>query len=191
MHAAALTGRRVIVAAASVLTVLSVLSLDIVAGTGPTHTTGLGVLAVVVGGARIALVGRHRGLFATLSAALMAQPAVHALGEGFDPALAHAHAATPSFGHAWVTDVVAAAIHLVLAGLVIVGVGTIEWLLELVALTLARALTFLLLAARSTSRRFIAGPAIPVTRRPVPSSGVWIDYPTRRGPPRRSLPALA
>lgn len=190
MHPAALTGRRVIVAAASVLTVLSVLSLDVAAGTGPTHTAGLAALAVVVSAARIALVGRHRGLFATLSAALVAQPAVHALGEGFDPAAAHAHSATSGLGHA-VADTVSTATHLLLAGLVIAGVGTAEWLLELVAFTVDRALTFLLLALRSASQRFVAGPAIPATRRPVPSGGVWIDYPARRGPPRRSLPALA
>lgn len=190
MHPPALIGRRVIVAAASVLTVVSVLSLDIAAGTGPTHTAGLAALAVLVSTARVALAGRHRGLFATLSAALVAQPAVHALGEGFDPASAHAHAATPDLAHP-VAGFVTTATHLLLAGLVIVGVGTAEWIGELVASTVGRALTFLLLVLRGTSRRFIAGPAIPAAHGPVRIGGVWIDYTALRGPPRRTLPAAA
>lgn len=186
MHPPILSGRRAIVAVASILTVGSALSLDVAAGTGPTHTAGLAVLAAVVGAFRIALVGRHQGLFATLSAALVAQPAVHALGEGFDPA--HAHA-TPTAGHA-VTDSVTTAIHLALAALVIVAVGAAEWMLELVALTVGRVLTFLLLVLRGTSRRFVARPATPPARR-ARIGGVWIDYAARRGPPRRSLTALA
>lgn len=190
MHPPAVTGCRMIVAAASVLTVLSVLSLDIAAGTGPTHTAGLAALAVLVSAVRIALVGRHRGLFATLSAALVAQPAVHALGEGLHPAAAHAHSATPDLDHA-VAGSATTAMHLLLAGLVIVGVGTAEWMLELVALTVGRALTFLLLLLRGASRLHIAGPAFPAVPRPVPIGRVWIDYAARRGPPRRTLPAAA
>ncbi|MFC5136747.1 hypothetical protein ACFPK1_00755 [Actinomycetospora rhizophila] len=172
-------------AIASALTVGSALSLDVAAGTGPVHITGLAVLAVGVGALRIALVGRHQGLFATLSAALVAQPAVHALGEGFDPA--HAHAPTPTAGHA-VADSVTTAIHLALAGLMIVAVGAAEWMLELAALTVGRILTFLLLVLRGSSRRFVARPATPTARR-AHVGGVWIDYAARRGPPRRALTA--
>lgn len=186
MHPPILSGRRAIVAVASILTFGAALSLDVVAGTGPIHTAGLAVLAVVVGAFRIAMVGRHQGLFATLSAALVAQPAVHALGEGFDPA--HAHA-TPATGHA-MADSATTAIHLALAGLMIVAVGAAEWMLELVALTVGRILTFLLLVLCGTSRRFVARPATPTARR-ARIGGVWIDYAARRGPPRRTLIAPA
>lgn len=186
MHLAALIGRRAIVASASVVTVLTVLSLDIAAGTGPTHTVGLVALAVIVSATRITLAGRHRGLFATLSAALVAQPAVHALGEGLDPAAAHSHTATTGLEHT-VTASVATATHLLLAGLVILGVGTAEWILELVTLTVGRALTLLMLVLRGASRRHIAGPTIPAAPRPMRVGGIWIDYAARRGPPRRTL----
>lgn len=185
MHSGALTSRRLIVAAASLLTVLSVVSLDIAAGTGPTHTTGLAALAVVVSAARIALAGRHRGLFGTVSAALVAQPAVHTLEEGLDPTAAHA--AAPNLGLGPAADVVTTATHLVLAGLVVVGIGTAEWLLELVALSVGRVLRILLLVLRGIPRRFVAGLTVRATHRPGPTGGIWIDFPARRGPPHRML----
>lgn len=191
MPSSALTGRRGVVAAASTLTVLSVVWLDVAAGEGPTHTAGLAVLAVLVSAARIALVGRHKGLFATLSAALAAQPALHAVGEGFDSALAHAPAATSDVEHAYLASSVTTAMHLVLAGLVVAVIGTAEWLLELVTLAVGRALALLGLVLRDVSPPDVAGPTIPVSAEPPRTSGVWIEYPARRGPPARARVALA
>lgn len=51
---------------------------DVVAGGQPLHTTSLGLVGVVVALLRIRLAGRHRGLFATVTASFVAQPILHA-----------------------------------------------------------------------------------------------------------------
>lgn len=182
----ALTGRRAIVMTASMVTVLTVVWLDVVAGTGPTHTAGLAVLALLTSAARVALVGRYRGLFATLSAALVVQPAVHAVGEGFDSALAHAPAATSDLGQSYVAGSPTTATHLMLAGLIVAGVGAAEWLLELVTLAVGRGLAILRLILRDVPPPDPAGPAFPISVEAPRGNGVWIDYPARRGPPVRA-----
>jgi hypothetical protein len=52
-------------------------ALDLLADEHPTHTIGLGLVALVVAVLRLLLVGRLAGLLSVLAAVLVAQPALH------------------------------------------------------------------------------------------------------------------
>lgn len=68
---------RTLIGAAALTTTVAVAA-DLVAGNHLAHVVSLGLLAVGLGVVRLRDPGRHRVLFGVLSAALVAQPVVHA-----------------------------------------------------------------------------------------------------------------
>lgn len=58
--------------------VVAAVAMDVLAQEHPSHTLGLGTVAVVVATLRIKLAGRYEGVLSAVSGALVAQPALHA-----------------------------------------------------------------------------------------------------------------
>lgn len=67
-----------VAATAATLAVAVAVGSDVVAGGPALHTISLGLVGVVVAALRIRFVGRHRGLFAAVTASFVAQPVLHA-----------------------------------------------------------------------------------------------------------------
>jgi hypothetical protein len=81
-----LRARSSAVAFAAALTGAVAVGADVLAGERPAHVAALGLVALVVGIARLRSGGGRSALFAALSAALVAQPAVHAATALLPPA---------------------------------------------------------------------------------------------------------
>lgn len=131
---------RAAVGFAAVVTVGAAVGMDLLAGERPLHTATLGLVALVIGLARIRLAGNYSGYFSAVSGAIVAQPALHAAMKLLSPVpdetagLAHHAAETSiSFTHVLVAAVIVAAVtgaqqlFLLLAAAVPIG-----WLLLLV-----------------------------------------------------------
>lgn len=153
---------------------------DAVAGGRPLHTLSLGLVGVVVAVLRIRLAGRHRGLFATLTASFVAQPVLHAatklLGSPI-PAGAAGHSAQHTSS---------TALPVLVAAAIVVAVACAERLLELVGVRRV-------VGHRPHTPRVAPGPrvtAVPVDAA-TPGRGRVAHAPIhRRGPPV-AAPVLA
>lgn len=66
-------------------TVTAAVAFDLLAGEHPTHTLGLVLVALAVAGMSRRLTGRHEGLLSAVSAAVVAQPALHAASKLLPP----------------------------------------------------------------------------------------------------------
>jgi hypothetical protein len=125
---------------AAALTVAVAVAADVLAGERPAHVAALGLVALVVGIARLRSGGGRGALFPALSAALVAQPAVHAAA-----ALLPAATALGPAGPARIAPVVpAVAVVLAVAGaerlfLLAAGAGAFSrWLVALLRAPAAR-----------------------------------------------------
>jgi hypothetical protein len=69
---------RLPLAVGAMVTVVAAVAFDVLAGEHPTHTLGLGLVALVVAAVRVRLAGRREGVLSVISGAVVAQPALHA-----------------------------------------------------------------------------------------------------------------
>jgi hypothetical protein len=143
---------------------------DVLAGEHPVHVMTLGLVAAALGGARLALRGRHDGFLAAASGALVAQPALQMAVKLLPDAPGH------------VAQTSASALQ------ILVAVGTVT------VVTGARRL-FLLVAALGAAGRWlrllVTVPALPhaapirLRSRTVPLRNPFLTVaPPWRGPPR-------
>lgn len=122
------SGRRVLLLAASATVVVAVGS-DVVAGGHPLHTATLGAVAAAIAVLRLRLAGRHNGPFAAISAAILAQPVLHAATKLL-PSGTESVAAAP--GHA-AAEASVTVLHVLVAALIVCAVVGVEQLYLLVA----------------------------------------------------------
>ncbi|MCF7552713.1 hypothetical protein [Pseudonocardia sp. WMMC193] len=99
--------RRGAVAFGALVTVVAAIGMDLLAGEHPLHAATLGVVAAAVAAIRVRLAGRHSGVLALLSGALVAQPALHA-ATALLPADTHAAETSLSLLHVAVTAAIVA-----------------------------------------------------------------------------------
>jgi hypothetical protein len=164
---------------AAAATVAGSVAFDVLAGEHPTHTLGLALVASAVAALRVRLAGRHEGLASVVSAAVVAQPALHAASKLLPP--------TPLVAHDGVLHVVTAD-----------GPTTLVQTALPVAVVLAVAVTgrlaqLLLSALRRPVRMLVAGPPTSPLRCPTAASTQrhgsmlrwcgWSIRAARRGPP--------
>lgn len=157
-------------------TVVVAVGADIVAGGHPWHTATLGAVASVIAVLRLRLAGRHNGMFAAISAALLAQPALHAAMKML-PAAA-GYPVEP--GHT-ATEASVTALHVLVAALIVTAVAGAEQLFMLVA-ALAPLIRWLgLMLWRPLRPRPPASPPPP----PAVPAPRWsfVAHIPRRGPP--------
>lgn len=114
---------------AAATTVSVAVGADIVAGGHPWHTMTLGIVASVMAVVRLRLAGRHGELFAATSAALVAQPVLHAATKLF-PSTAENFPTVP--GHA-AAEASVTVLHVLVAALIVTAVAGAEQLFLLVA----------------------------------------------------------
>lgn len=173
-------GWRFALVGAALTTVAVAVGADVAAGERPLHTFALGLVAVVVAGLRVRLAGRHSGVFAAVSGAVVAQPALHATAKLLHPVDDH-----HGLAHAAQADVSITVFHVLVAAAVIAMVTSSEQLLLLMASTLTRARRGLRLL-RAAAPSHPPAPVCTVEMRPPPPSREWVGYLTRRGPPTPS-----
>ncbi|GAA3228961.1 hypothetical protein GCM10017691_20600 [Pseudonocardia petroleophila] len=171
-----------ITAGAAALAAVVAVGSDVVAGGRPLHTMSLGLIGVIVALLRIRLAGRHRGLFAAMTASFVAQPVLDAATKvlGFSvPA--------GSAGHT-VQETSLSILPVVVAAAIVVAVACAEQLLDMVDVrrTVVRWLRMsdLVVARRSAGAPIGAVRATPAQRR------VPLIPRHRRGPPA-AAPVLA
>lgn len=177
MAPGATLSRRVATALAASTTVAVAIGADFAAGEHPLHTATLGVVALVVAALRLRFAGHHGGLFAAVSAALIAQPALHAA-----MALLPAGAERPSTGAAHTAaEASVTVLHVLVAALVVSAVAGAEKLFLLVA-AVTPCRRWLGLLAWSPPRPRPTAPPAPPPAAPVRRWSAVAHMP-RRGPP--------
>lgn len=72
---------RLPLASGAAVTVATAVTVDVLADEHPTHTLGLALVVAVVAGLRLYMAGRHASVFAVVTGALVAQPALHATAD--------------------------------------------------------------------------------------------------------------
>lgn len=115
-----------ITAGAAALAAAVAVGSDVVAGGGPLHSVSLGLVGVVVALLRIRLAGRHRGLFAAMTASFLAQPVLHAATK-----LLGSSVPAGSAGHT-VQETSFSVLPVVVAAAIVVAVACAEQLLDMV-----------------------------------------------------------
>ncbi|RZT85636.1 hypothetical protein EV383_2512 [Pseudonocardia sediminis] len=114
MARAAAAPIRAAVMFAAVATVCVAVGMDILAGEHASHTLTVGLIAGVVAVMRLRLAGSYQGYFASLSGAIVAQPALHAASKLFPPApetvAGHAAESSVSLAHVLLAALVVAVI---------------------------------------------------------------------------------
>ena len=174
--------RRCVVAGAALMTVAVAVGADVAAEGTRLHTLALGLVAAVVAVMRVGLAGRHSGVFATVSGAVVAQPALHAAAK-----LLHPATDDDSPAHAAQTDALITVIHVLVAAAVIAVIIGCERILLLVASTVRQVWRWLRLLLTATPPAYPTAPVCTVEMRPLPPTRAWVDYLARRGPPRAPL----
>lgn len=177
---------------ASVLTVLGAVVSDVATGDRPVHTVLLVLVAVLVGGVRVHMAGRHAGLFAAISGAVVAQPLVHAASKGLHPLTASGHVAggagPGSYAHLAATDVLTGLIHVLVAVAVVVMVTSCERLLNLLTRTLRRLWRHMQVPV-TTADAQLATTAAGTPTGVIGTYRLWARHIGRRGPPAGRLAA--
>lgn len=114
-------GHRAAAAFGAATTALVAVGADVLGGGRPEHTVTLAVVAAAVMVVRLGMVGRNGGLFRAVSAALVAQPALHAatklLPAATEPASAGVHTAA---------DASATVLHVLVAFFIVTSVAAAE-----------------------------------------------------------------
>jgi hypothetical protein len=98
----------------SILVLVAAVGFDLLAHEPPTHALAVGLVAVIVGIGRLWTLGRFPGVFAAVNAAVVGQPAVHAVSKLTEVAVDVPHS------HGWSETVPAITLHVVVALLVVV-----------------------------------------------------------------------
>lgn len=111
-------------AIAAALAAVVAVGSDVVAGGTPLHTMSLGMVGVVTALLRVRLAGRHRGLFATMTASFVAQPVLHAVTK-----ILHSADPVGSAGHA-VQETSFSVLPVVVAVAIVTAVACAELLLD-------------------------------------------------------------
>lgn len=149
---------------------------DIVAGGQPLHTMSLGLVGAVVALLRIRLAGRHRGLFATMTASFVAQPVLHAVTK-----ILGTPAPAGSAGHA-VQETSFSVLPVVVAAAIVAAVACAELLL-LAMVDVRRAVgRRLLMSDFAVGRRSAGAPVSVIRSTPGRRRAAQTDI-HRRGPP--------
>lgn len=160
------------------VTIVTAVGFDALAGERPLHTLGLALVALVVGVLRWWAAGRDRDVLAAVSGAVVAQPALHAASKLLAGPLEITAGA----------EVVLSLTHVVIAAVAVLAVTTAAHLLQLLgtrARLLARRLALRPIPARPLFLTTIARTTPRVSAR----HGHDLRGPSRRGPPGR--PAVA
>ncbi|MHA6781796.1 hypothetical protein ACVGOW_12505 [Pseudonocardia saturnea] len=168
--------RRAATVLAAGVTAVVALGADLVASRHPMHTVTLALVVGVVALTRVALVGRHRCLFAAVSGAVVAQPVLHAAMKVFPAAADGAPGAMHAVDEASIT-----VLHVLLTTVVVVGVAGAEQLLLLAGLVQPFAAWFRPLDLASV-RPPRSAPPRPPEGAPAPRWSCVANLP-RRGPP--------
>ena len=109
-----------LLAVSSLLVVVVAVGFDVAADEPPIHTLAVAAAALVVGLGRARWPGRFRGLAATVNLAVIAQPAVHALGKVSQASTEHL-----PHSHGWTAGFAGIALHVAVA-LLLVAVAVLE-----------------------------------------------------------------
>jgi hypothetical protein len=160
--------------AATLATVVAVGS-DVVAGGQPLHTTSVGLVGVVVALLRIRLAGRHRGLFATVTASFLAQPVLHAATKLLDSPMP-----AGSAGHT-IHETSVSVLPVVIAAAIVVAVACAEHLMH--TAFVRRVVHRWLRLLDVSFRRRIAGAPIVAARATPARRWTPVGHFQRRGPP--------
>jgi hypothetical protein len=170
---------------AAAMTVCAAVGLDVAAAERPLHVLSLAVVASVVAAIRISLAGRHSGLLFVVNAAVVAQPAFHAVAKQMP-----AHLGPGDLGavHGVPSDMLITAMHAALAALIACAVVSFERPLLLAAMLLH--VIWQLLAPSPLPDS--AGPDVrTLPARSMPPSPPCVGYLARRGPPQRMRSAIS
>lgn len=171
-----------ITAGAAALAAAVAVGSDVLAGGQPLHTMSLGLVGVVVALLRIRLAGRHRGLFAAMTASFVAQPILHAATKILDSPVP-----AGSAGHA-VQETSFSVLPVVVAAAIVVAVACAEQLLDKV--DVRRAVGRWLRMSDFVVGRRAAGSAVRPVRARSGLRRVPLAHIHRRGPPA-AAPVLA
>lgn len=161
-------------AIAAALAAVVAVGSDVVAGGQPLHTMSLGLVGVVVALLRIRLAGRHRGLFATMTASFVAQPVLHAATK-----ILGTLGPVGSAGHA-VQETSFSVLPVVVAAAIVVAVACAELLLDMV--DVRRAVGLWLRMSGFVIGRRTAGALVDAVRS-TPGRRRALAHVHRRGPP--------
>jgi hypothetical protein len=171
------SGRVALVGGAGI-TVGTAVGFDILAGERPLHTAGLALVAMVIGVLRLKMEGRGRGLWALVSGAVVAQPALHAASQLLHGATETVHAGE----HPVAADALITLAHVAITASVVLIAATGAHLLQFLA-TRTRVLVRQVLARPTSTRptprlrRAFSAPRTQARHR-------WhLGGPSRRGPP--------
>lgn len=126
-HAYDAPARRPVVAATALAATAVAVGSDVVAGEHPEHSLTLAAVGVLVMVLRLRLAGRHRGLFAALTAAFLAQPVLHATMTVLPVTAEHGHDAVGTSAHL-VSAASVTGLHLVVAATIVAAVASAEHL---------------------------------------------------------------
>jgi hypothetical protein len=179
----AATGRLPLVVGA-VVTFVSAVAFDVLAGERPTHTFGLAIVALAVAGLRLRLAGRRDGVLTVVSGAVVTQPVLHATAKLGGPA---ALTADGGLLHVVAADGPTTAMQIAVSAVIVVAVATSGQLAQLLLSALRRPVQLLLAGPPP------APPRVPIhvcTQR-LGSMLRWCGWSilaARRGPPSPSLP---
>ncbi len=167
--------RRTATVLAAAVTAVVALGADLFASRHPMHTVTLALVVGVVALTRVAVLGRHRCLFAAVSGAVVAQPVLHAAMKVFPAAADRVPGATHAVDEASIT-----VLHVLLTAVVVVAVAGAEQLLLLAGIRQPCA-SWLRPLDLSTSRLPRSAPPLPEGA-PAPRWSCVAHLP-RRGPP--------
>lgn len=171
-----------ITAGAAALAAAVAVGSDVVAGGQPLHTMSLGLVGVVVALLRIRLAGRHRGLFAAMTASFVAQPVLHAATKVLGSPVP-----AGSAGHT-VQETSFSVLPVVVAAAIVVAVACAEQLRDMV--DVRRAVGRWLRMSDFVIGRRTAGAPVGAVRATPGRRRVPLAHIHRRGPPA-AAPVLA
>lgn len=185
--ACAEAGGRLPLVVGAVVTFVAAIAFDVLAGEHPTHTLALALVALAVAALRLWLGGRRDGLLSVVSGAVVAQPALHAMGKLGGSTTTH-HV-SGGLLHMVAADGPGALMQIAATAAVVVAVATSGRITQLLLTALRRPMRLLL----------VSGPPPPApvrvaTRRRARRHGSmlrwcgWSLQAARRGPPLPSLP---
>lgn len=171
-------------AVAALTTIVVAVAMDVLADEHPTHTLVVGLAAVVVAAARMRLAGRFDGVLASVSGALVAQPALHAASHHAD---AHSESSAEGVVGVAASHGPSSMLQILLPALVVLAVTFCSRIVELLILAARRIRPQRRSLPHLTESRSALAPAAAHTAR-IGSMLRWCGWAlqtARRGPPSR------